>query len=69
MRWCSDGHAWAESILPIHTLQLVQQGRVIAQSTAAPPAAGVASARRFRLVGPVGVTVGLFRGQPFLERP
>ena len=28
-------HAWAESILPIHTLQLVQQGRVIAQVDAA----------------------------------
>jgi hypothetical protein len=24
-------HAWAESILPIHTLQIVQQGRVVAQ--------------------------------------
>ena len=54
-------HAWAESILPIHTLQLVQQGRVIAQVDAArgdPPqgtaAAGAAregAGRRPRLAG------------------
>ena len=33
-------HAWAESILPIHTLQIVQEGRVVAQADAAATGAG-----------------------------
>ena len=33
-------HAWAESILPIHTLQIVQQGRVVAQADASASGAG-----------------------------
>lgn len=40
-------HAWAESILPIHTLQIVQEGRVVAQADAA--ATGGAGRRRLEL--------------------
>ncbi len=39
--------AWAESILPIHTLQIVQEGRVVAQTDA--PAADGAGRRRLEL--------------------
>ena len=43
--------AWAESILPIHTLQIVQEGRVVAQTDSAAGTRRLALQEKIRLEG------------------